>query len=163
MPLLMSARLDIFSRCRADIIERAVKQYPLETAKALKTVLNLMIHSHQLSDRTVIVARLQHDRSAAGPVMSDSVGIHRLLNVHTEIDQIHQNHYMTLSLHHRSGEAKADPGLSIFGNKGRYDGVKWAFAGSIAVHVPLLEGKSRSPVLQRKTKAGRCDKRAEQP
>src|SRR5690625_7360949 len=102
MPLLMSARLDIFSRCRADIIERAVKQYPLETAKALKTVLNLMIHSHQRSDRTVIVARLQRDRSAAGPVMSDSRSIPRLLNVHTEIDQTHHNLYMPLRHHHPS-------------------------------------------------------------
>src|SRR5690625_4170575 len=103
MPLLMSARLDIFSRCRADIIERAVKQDTLETAKALKTVLNLMIHSHQRSDRTVVAARLQRDRSAAGPVMSDSGSIPRLLNVHTEIDQIHDNLNMPLRLHIPSG------------------------------------------------------------
>src|SRR5690625_7687896 len=115
------------------------------------------------SDSPVLLSILHRDRSSAGPEMTDSWSIPRLLNVHTEIDQIHHNLYMPLRLHIPSGEAKADPGLSIFGNKGRYDGVKWAFAGSIAVHVPLLEGKSRSPVLQRKTKAGRCDKRAEQP
>src|SRR5690625_4352941 len=116
-PLPISTRLAIFSRFRAAIIERAVKQYPLETAKALKTVLNLMIHSHQRSDRTVIVARLQRDRSAASPVMSDSGSIPRLLNVHTEIDQIHHNLYMPLRLHIPSGEAKADPRLSISGDR----------------------------------------------
>src|SRR5690625_6699643 len=104
----------IFTRFRAAIIERAVKQYPLETAKALKTVLNLMIHSHQRSDRTVIVARLQRDRSAASPVMSDSGSIPRLLNVHTAIDLIHLNLFMPLMLYIHSGEVNADSRLSMF-------------------------------------------------
>src|SRR5690625_7539792 len=104
----MTTSLASFYTFRAAIIERAVKQYPLETAKALKTVLNLMIHSHQRSDRTVIVARLQSDRSAASPVMSDSGSIPRLLNDHTELEQNHPNLYMPMSLHIPSGDAKAD-------------------------------------------------------
>src|SRR5690625_1584263 len=39
--------------------------------------------------------------------------------------------------------------------------MKWAFPGSIAVHVPLLEGKSGSLVMHSITEVGRCGKGAE--
>ena len=82
--------------------------------------------------------------------MLDPTGVPCFLQIHSEIDQIHQNLRLSLRLHVSSHDPVTQPGLSVFRNKSGDDRVEWSFVRFETIRVFFIECEKSPPILQDK-------------
>ena len=118
----------------------------------------------QLIDDLIVYSGFQEKHAAIAHLLAGGLAaafvaqarrIARLLEVHAEIDQVDQDLHMRLWLHRPTHNAETQPGLAVFGNECRDDGVERAFARLEAVGMALFKAEQLTAVLQVEAEAGR--------
>ena len=70
------------------------------------------------------------------------------LQVHAEVDEVHDDLHVTLRLHAAAHDAERQPGLAVLGDEGGNDGVERPLARRVDVGVAVLEREQLAAILQ---------------
>ena len=92
--------------------------------------------------------------------MVNAWGVARFLQTHSEVDQVNNDLHVSLWLHSTTHEAKAYVRLTIFGDKGRNDGMERALTGFVGIEMTFLQREQLASVLQNEAQSGRCHPRS---
>src|SRR6185503_15579406 len=92
--------------------------------------------------------RVFHQHARASQV-AVSRRFYRLLQVHSEINEIRQHLHVSLRLNASAHHAERTEELSILEDHSRYDRVKRALARFYAISVRGVERKSRAAIMQK--------------
>ena len=74
-------------------------------------------------------------------------GISCLLQVHTKINDVAQNLYVSLRLHVSAHDTKTHIGLVVSGNESRNDGVEGSLVRCVTIEVALFEIEKEASIL----------------
>src|SRR5512133_668773 len=95
--------------------------------------------------------------------MIDPRSIAGFLEIHLEIQKVHNNLNMSLWLHVTTHDAKADQWFAVFCDKSRDYCMKRPFPGCIHIIMTFLQREHFTPVLEYETKAGGAHARPHSP
>ncbi len=79
--------------------------------------------------------------------MTNARGVAGFLQVHAEVDEVHQNLHVPLRLHVAAHHAEAQPRLAVFRHEGRDDGVEGALAGLVDIKMAFFQSEQGAAVL----------------
>src|SRR4051794_13720908 len=85
--------------------------------------------------------------------MADAWRVTGFLQVHPEVDQVHEDLHVALWLHAAPHHTEAQPRRAVPGDERRDDGLERPFARRVYVRMPVLQREQLAAILQDETAA----------
>ncbi len=131
-----------------------------------------MAHCLERVAHVVADAALEVDPAAVGHLLIGRLRraavphprrVARFLQVHVEVDEVHDDLRMRLRLHRAAHHAEAEPRLAVLRDEGRDDGVEGPLARGIGIELAVPQIEQLAPALQAEPQSRRTQPRPEAP